>query len=313
MKNKTKGIIFTTLLSALVVSSFTIFSFAKDKEKTETHSILTEEKLSNSTNAYGKISNNNIYNEEFLKQKVNSYKASMNSNLSSSINKAKKLSNNENNCTVDFYNNEKDSTVESVLTFDDDIYCLNAENGDLIHYVQKNPSLTPTKLNEEQIKEIGLELYDSLKDTLNNKEYTYTELENYDDEIWTIRFYKYYNNLINYGEAVKISFSPESKEIVSLVILDTPFANNSIEISQETAFNIAKKYMKKTKATDMTSEIKIVTPNYFWYSNIADYKNIQTSRLAYVFTCNNDANAEIYVDCTTGEVIGGDMTVGGEM
>lgn len=310
MKNKTKNIIITTLLSSLVISSFTIFSLAKDKEKNESHAILTEEKLSNSSNTYEKISNKDTYNEDLLMQKINNYKNSMNS--ISSIKKLKRISNKEEDYTIEFFNNEKNSTVESVINFKDELYCLNAENGNLIHYVQKNPSLVSTKLNEEEIKQIGLELYNSIKDTLNG-EYIYTELENYDDEIWTIRFYKYYNNLINYGEAVKISFSPESKEIVSLVILDNPFANNTVEISEETAFNIAKKYMKKTKATDMTSEIKIVTPNYFWYSDISDYKNIQTSRLAYVFTCNNDANAEIYVDCTTGEVIGGNMTVGGEM
>ena len=145
------------------------------------------------------------------------------------------------------------------------------------------------------------------------KDYTYTELEQYDNEIWTIRFNKYYNNLINQGEAVKISFSPESREIVSIVIIDNPFENNSIEISQEDAFKIAKKYMGKTSSTDMKVEIKIIRPNYFWYKDLATYKNIQKSRLAYVFTCNDEANVEIYVDCTTGEVIGGNMIVGGEM
>lgn len=310
MKNKTKYIIVFIILAFMIILSFTIYSFASDFDKTKSNSILTKEKLSNTGNTYEKITTNDTVNKDFIIQKVNKYKT-----LIDSTSTSKQISNyviKEDTCTINEFNNELDSQIESVVDYKDEVFCLNAKDGNLIHYVQKNPSLVSTNMNENEIKEIGLQLYDSIKDML-AKDYNYTELEQYDNEIWTIRFNKYYNNFVNPGEAVKISFSPESKEIVSLVVIDNNFANNTVEISEEDAFKIAKKYMEKTTATDMNVEMKIVRPNYFWYKDITTYKNIQTLRLAYVFTCNDEANVKIYVDCTTGEVIGGDMLVGGEM
>lgn len=310
MKNRTKIIIVCVILISAIIVPFAIFSYASELDKTKSISVLPKEKVSNSTNILTKIENNDEFNKDLLLQKATEYKSIINSKDSSKAISNHKIKENKN--TIQFYNNEIDSRNESSIDFEDELICLNADTGELIHYTQKNPSLSATNLSENEIKEIGLQLYESIKEMLNN-EYVYTELEQYDEEIWTIRFYKYYDGLINPGESVKISFSPESHEIVNLVILNNEFANNAVEISQEEAFSIAKKYMKKTTATEMHSEMKIINPNYFWFKNAGSYKNVNILRKAYVFICNDKASVEIYVDCTTGEVIGGNMITGGEI
>lgn len=72
--------------------------------------------------------------------------------------------------------------------------------------------------------------------------------------------------------------------------------------------DIAENYLDKSSANNMTMTKEIIRPNFFYkqlegYSNI--YANINQYRNAYVFTFDNNAQSQVYVDCSTGEVIGG--------
>ena len=65
----------------------------------------------------------------------------------------------------------------------------------------------------------------------------------------------------------------------------------------------------------MTIELDIVRPNYFYSELNGDdsiYVKIPETRKAYVARFNNEAESEVYIDATTGEVIGGNMILGGE-
>lgn len=306
MKSK-KIFISCVILTLIIVLSAIVYASSNIQKSQK---ILPEEKIANIGNSYEKITNIDKFDKNLLIKKVNEYNALIN-------NKVTKNALNIKEEKTNFYNNEIDSRIETVINTGDEVYCLNAISGDLIYYIKNSTAsasfVASVKLTEEEIKEIGFELFDTIKGE-KYKDYVFTSLEQYDEELWTIRFHKCYDGLVNSGEAVKISFSPIRKQIENLVILDYPYTNNEIEISEEEALKTAKEYMKKyTSATDMKMEIMIVKPNYFWYKNLGEYKSVNFRRKAYVFTCNNDANTQIYVDCTTGEVIGGNKLVGGEM
>ena len=79
--------------------------------------------------------------------------------------------------------------------------------------------------------------------------------------------------------------------------------------------NQAEKYLTKSTATDMDVSIEIVIPNYSLKTNLEYnqvYKNPTETRLAYVYKFNNDSQTMLYIDCSTGEVIGCDMLLGGD-
>ena len=78
---------------------------------------------------------------------------------------------------------------------------------------------------------------------------------------------------------------------------------------------IAKKYLEKSVATEMTISLDIVMPNYGLNDALLDgrlYKHANQTRLAYVCSFNNEAQTKIYIDCTTGEAIGTSRLLGGE-
>ena len=140
-------------------------------------------------------------------------------------------------------------------------------------------------------------------------------VEKFDEEIWRACFAKKYNGMINEGESVKFSFCPKTNEIVTLAINRTKYANNTVEISKDTATKIAEKYLNKSTATDMDIDLEIVRPNYFYNELNGDesiYVKIGETRQAYVAKFNNESASTLYIDATTGEIIGGDMILGGE-
>lgn len=148
----------------------------------------------------------------------------------------------------------------------------------------------------------------------NAEKYELTNLEKFDEEIWRVEFCKKYDDVICKGESVKFSFAPETSEVVTMAINRVRYENNEIKISEEEATDIAKRYLEKSMATGMSMTKEIVRPNYFYRQLEGDesvYANINQTRNAYVFTFNNVAKSQVYVDCTTGEVIGGNMIAGG--
>ncbi len=310
MKNKKKIIIVFAIFVVLLICIFNIFTFATNKAN-EKDKILTGEKLEDYLNTYKIISYESTLTNKLVNEKLKEYMTKIKGITNMEKSKlAEKIDQNE--YKVNFYENSRYSRIEQVIQLENDIISINADSGELINYTQKVANLKNTSLTEEQIKEKALNVYKNIK----LKDYEKFELkliEKFDDQIWTAVFEKKYENLFNPGESIRISFSPETNEIANLAILNYKFDNNEIKISEKDAREIAENYTKKISFTEMTSEIQIVAPNYFWYKNNYEYKNICRLRKAYVFTCNNNSKTQIYVDCTTGEIIGGNETIGGAL
>lgn len=166
---------------------------------------------------------------------------------------------------------------------------------------------------EEQIREKAINIFNNIN-VEDATTYELTNLQEFDEEIWRAEFCKKYDGKICKGESVKFSFAPESNEVVTMSINRIKYANNETLITETEATAIAQGYLDESSANQMTMTKEIVRPNYFYRELVGDenlYTNINQSRNAYIFTFNNIAESQIYIDCTTGEVIGGNMILGG--
>lgn len=117
----------------------------------------------------------------------------------------------------------------------------------------------------------------------------------------------------NPGEAVALSICPATKELNTLTIRDDKFENNEIKITEEQAKKIASKYLVKSKATGIEKvTIEIIKPNLLFEEEKGKmYKEIKGMRKAYIVWFNNTDKSRVYVDSTTGEIIGGNFLQGG--
>lgn len=216
--------------------------------------------------------------------------------------------------TVKKFNNALESRQETVISNDESILKINSENGDLVSYINNKTEFAINTLNEVEIKEKAIKIFNNLK-KVDKIDYEMVYLEKFDDEIWRVGFAKKYDDMINQLESIKFSFCPQTEEIVTLAINKVKFDNNEVVLSKEEARNIANPYLDKSVADNMDINLEIVRPNYF-YAEVSNddsvYANIEKTRKAYVCTFNNEAESKVYIDCTTGEVIGGNMILGGE-
>ena len=161
-----------------------------------------------------------------------------------------------------------------------------------------------------------------------------------DDEekayMWYITFAKEYDGMFNEYQSVNMTIIPKINKVTHLSIENEPFENNPIEISEEQAIEIAKEKDKVINTenyiqNNIESKISIVRVNpevYLKENNLENgvetttlkdgttysyntYKMNGRVRKAYVISISYenrpfDIPRTYYVDCTTGEVIGGD-------
>lgn len=156
-----------------------------------------------------------------------------------------------------------------------------------------------------------------------------------------ITYYKKYNDVFNPFESIWISIESKNKNLESLSIKNHPFDNNEIKITQEEAISIAldedKKINNNEKIIDTKAKKMIVQMNADAYKRINNkdeyYNSIQSTysgerpfykvndkiRNAWVVVLTYDTydNTNVvserytegkysyFVDCTTGEIIGG--------
>ena len=103
-----------------------------------------------------------------------------------------------------------------------------------------------------------------------------------------------------------ITFDPESKEIANLGTKNILTSDeNQIQINEETAKKIARNVIKDN-SNIISIEVKEVIPNTMFLDNRYYYSEVKSKRNAYVITFDNTSKIQVYVDVTTGEVIGGD-------
>lgn len=216
------------------------------------------------------------------------------------------------NPTIEKYKNNMEDRTEVVISDANMMVKLDNESGELLSYIHKNTKYKENTLNEDEVKKIAIELFDTFEDC---KNYKLCSLEQFDEELYLAKFFKKYDEYTNPGEMISFGFSPEEKEIVSFTKKSMPFAKNEIKISASEAYNIALPYLEASVATDMTSNLKVVVPNSGALPVLEGdyvYKKASETRLAYVFEFNNPDKTIIYVDATNGEIIGIDFLLGGE-
>jgi len=103
-----------------------------------------------------------------------------------------------------------------------------------------------------------------------------------------------------------ITFDPASKEIANLGTKNIPMSDqNEINISEKNAEDIARKLLNED-SNIISTEIKEVIPNTMFLDNRYYYSQVNNKRNAYVVTFDNISKIQVYVDTTTGEIIGGD-------
>lgn len=159
-----------------------------------------------------------------------------------------------------------------------------------------------------------------------------------DTNLWGADFCKKYDGIYNIYQCVRITFIPEIKQLTIYTLFDDEFENNPIVISQPEAVEIAKNkalsMRPDSEIKKIDSKLDIRKMNTFVYSqeqsiierdnniisntttiqNTDDnqvYVTNETVRKVWVveITYKNDLFTDkdsYFVDCTTGEIIGGD-------
>lgn len=195
---------------------------------------------------------------------------------------------------------------------DDFILSVNKKTNELSSYINNKTSFPKCNLSKKEVESKAIELFSTFK-IKDKKDYILNYVTKFDDEIWRANFVKSYDGLKNPGEAINISFAPTTNEIITLAIIKNEYNNNEIKISEEDALKIAQKYINRS-ITPKVKEVKIdiVKPNQMFKKVVKNkmYKHINKMRKAYVIILENDS--KIYVDVTTGEILGGDCMLGDE-
>lgn len=164
-----------------------------------------------------------------------------------------------------------------------------------------------------------------------------------DSYLWYIDFYKEYNGIINPYERISVGYVPEINEIYYFVICDSKYENNSLEITEEQAKQIAlqaeqkidtgykiKSVKTKLDIDRMNGDAYLRTTDYEQYckqstteypsKNYVEYRTEKSVRKVWkviiqydipesdLFSENfnlHNIDYSYYVDATTGEIIGG--------
>lgn len=188
------------------------------------------------------------------------------------------------------------------------------------------------ELLKKYITEDNVEDYELVKLTRNME----TDEASY---IWYADFYKKYGNLINESEKVSIGWVPTINGLYSLSFEDIPYENNEQKISKEEAIKIAtekdKNIEKNKSILETKAEIRIKQMNtevymrenykddyekgmlgylekteentYKFKDDAVMYKTDKRARKVWcvVVKYSDNKSFSYYVDCTTGEIIGG--------
>ncbi len=180
------------------------------------------------------------------------------------------------------------------------------ENGEVKSYIKASPSnyVQGTIYDIETVENVAKEIFEEgqlVKNKANCNFIEITENLNYFPTAW---FEDKTNNRMLF-----VTFNPDNKEIVNMgsksIILSE---NNEVKIDENTAKSIAMKKMSKTLDDIISVELKDVEPNAA-FIEIEDgkyyFSESKTKRKAYVVKFNTTSKIEVYVDATTGEIIGG--------
>ena len=235
-----------------------------------------------------------------------------------------------------------DTITYVISTKNKDNFFVDANSGDLrIFYIDDGLSLEEVEKCTSSREDILEQAKIKMKEYGYGDEYkiSYVNCNNSDDEekayMWYITFAKEYDGIFNEYQSVTMTIIPKINKVTQLSIENETFDNNPIEISEEEAIKIAKEKDKVINTenyiqSDIESKLAIVRVNpevYLKENNLKNgnetitledgstysyntYKMNGRVRKAYAISISYenrpfDIPRTYYVDCTTGEVIGG--------
>ncbi len=197
-----------------------------------------------------------------------------------------------------------------------------------------------SKVSKDEAERIAKQIYNELG--YKDGEYELASLKKNaltdDTNLWGADFCKKYDGIYNIYQCVRITFIPEIKQLTIYTLFDDEFENNPIIISKEQAIETA-----KNKAISMRPEgiiesidakLDIRKMNAFVYSQEQSIIERDNNIISNTITIQNTDDNQVYVtnetvrkvwvveivyksdlfadknsyfvDCTTGEIIGGD-------
>lgn len=235
-----------------------------------------------------------------------------------------------------------DTITYVISTKNKDNFFVDANSGDLRSFdIDDGLSLEEVEKCTSSREDILEQAKIKMKEYGYGDEYkiSYVNCNNSDDEekayMWYITFAKEYDGIFNEYQSVTMTIIPKINKVTQLSIENEPFDNNPIEISEEEAIKIAKEKDKVINTenyiqSDIESKLAIVRVNpevYLKENNLENgnetitledgstysyntYKMNGRVRKAYAISISYenrpfDIPRTYYVDCTTGEVIGG--------
>jgi hypothetical protein len=218
---------------------------------------------------------------------------------------------------LEYYNNSIASRTEVKVTSKNESMLFDGKTGEIISYNVNKEKYIENTLSKENIKNIADEIFNKFVKNQDLKDYKIKSLEQFNESIWKAAYVKTYNGLENIGESIKFNFEPASGTLLSFTIQTKPYANNKVKISAEKAMKIGEESSKIQSArfsegldlTNVSIDLGIVQPNYL-FETVEDtslYKEINQTRRAYIYKVGKTDKLYIYIDCTTGEILGGEI------
>ncbi len=236
-----------------------------------------------------------------------------------------------------------DAITYVISTKNKDNFFIDASTGNLSSFYTDNGlSIEEIEKCTSSREEILEQAKNKMKEYGYGDEYkiSYVNCNNSDDEdkayMWYITFAKEYDGIFNEYQSVTMTIIPKINKVTQLSIQNEPFEDNPIEISEEQAIEIAKEKDRIINTENhiqknIESKLAIVrvNPQVYLKENGLENGNETTTlgdginysyntykmdgrvRKAYAISIFYDNRTfglprTYYVDCTTGEVIGGD-------
>lgn len=176
-------------------------------------------------------------------------------------------------------------------------------NGQLRSYINTKPTeyIDGTSFDKEKITNAANDILASNELLKVNQNYKLIEIEESSTYYPTAWFQDNEKQKLMF-----IIFNPDSQEIMAIGTKAIPVSeNNEIKIDANTAKNIAMKQVNLTEEYVFSIKQSEVVPNQMFLES-GYYSNLNIKRNAYIICFDNDWKLQVYVDATTGEIIGGD-------
>lgn len=152
--------------------------------------------------------------------------------------------------------------------------------------------------------------------------YALTHVEKYDGQYWSYEYCREVEpGIFNQYEMVRVAINPVSGRLTGCTVFYVPLLDDHApgqeRITQEQAEQIVLNNIpKEVEGMNMTqAETRIVFPNWIYteYGSLPNRRASEVTRWAWVLVYEKE-NSEfteqirVYVDCYTGEILGGDAT-----